>query len=188
MLQPATGAGEPPGGGNGPGTTLDPAAGGRLAAAHWSCRRRLERQLHDGAALRISALTLQLGLLGGKLPAGTDLQRDIDELQDQLHVVLQELRAVSDQIYPPLLYEAGLRAALGELAARSGPEVHVDAPDERFDAAVEGVAYFTVREVLEGLEAGGPPVRVRLRRDGQGLSVDVAGAAAGAIRVSIPCG
>jgi signal transduction histidine kinase len=156
--------------------TLEPPAAGRdrrrRVDEHWNRRRDLERQLHDGPALRIAALTLHLGLLAQKVRDGTgDLQHDIDDLQGQLHIVLQELRAIADQIYPPLLQEAGLGPALRELASSVQTPVRVDAVDGRFDPAVEGVAYFAVREVLEYATR---TVDVTVRRDGDGLALDLA--------------
>lgn len=142
---------------------------------HWNRRRDLERQLHDGPALRIAALTLHLGLLAQKVRDGTgDLQRDIEDLQGQLHIALQELRAIADQIYPPLLQEAGLGPALQELASSVQVPVRVDAVDGRFDPAVEGVAYFAVLEVLENLECTTRTVDVTVRRDDDGLALDLA--------------
>jgi len=142
---------------------------------HWSRRRDIERQLHDGPALRIAALTLHLGLLRQRLqPGAGNLQRDIDDLQGQLHMVLQELRAIADRIYPPLLHEAGLAAALWEVATRARVSVHVDVVDERFDAAVEGVAYFAALEVLDHLDADAAAVDVMVRRDGDCLVLDLA--------------
>lgn len=156
--------------------TLEPHdAGGacrRRVDEHWNRRRDLERQLHDGPALRIAALTLRLGLLAQKVREGTgDLQRDIEDLQGQLHLVVQELRAIADQIYPPLLQEAGLGPALRELASSLRVPVHVDAVDGRFDPAVEGVAYFAVLEVLEYATR---TVDVTVRRDDDGLALDLA--------------
>jgi signal transduction histidine kinase len=183
-------------------------------AEHWNRRRDLERQLHDGPALRIAALTLRLGLLAQKARDGSgDLDRDIEELQGQLHVVLGELRAIADRIYPPLLHEAGLGAAVRELAGSVGVPVRVDAVDGRFDSAAEGVAYFAVREVLEDLPATTRTVDITVRRDGDGLTLELAGVetarggavesgavrdrirwlggtahvAGGTIRVGIPC-
>ena len=98
----------------------------RREAAQWVRRRLLERQLHDGASLRISALALRLGLLRYQSPRDEDdWQNRIAELQDELHAVLQELRAVSAQIYPPLLDQAGLGPALRELVDQSGADVEI---------------------------------------------------------------
>lgn len=147
----------------------------RWEGEFWTRRRDLERQLHDGPALRLSALTLHLGLLGKKLQAGTgDLQRDIDDLQRQLHTVLQELRAIADQIYPPLLHEAGLGPALHEAAVQARVNLRVDATDDRFDPAVEGVAYYGALDVLKRIDPNAAPVEVVVRRSEDGLALDLA--------------
>ncbi|WP_051232640.1 histidine kinase [Pseudonocardia asaccharolytica] len=133
----------------------------RQGREQWLRRRRLERQLHDGAALRISALSLQLGLFRHRVPADEAvLQESIDGLQDELHAVLQELRDVAGKIYPPLLDEAGLGPALRELADRADVPVHVTTTASRFGAAAEGAAYFAVGELLAVLAPGSGPVAV----------------------------
>ncbi|MHA6795088.1 sensor histidine kinase [Pseudonocardia bannensis] len=148
----------------------------RKEREQWLRRRRLERQLHDGAALRISALVLQLGLFRHRVPAGEpDLHASIDGLQDELHAVLQELRDVAGKIYPPLLDEAGLGPALREVTERVHSRVRITAPDERFGPAAEGAAYFAVVNCLDILTADAPPVEVTVRRDGAELTVQVAG-------------
>ncbi|GAA0920665.1 sensor histidine kinase [Pseudonocardia zijingensis] len=155
-----------------------PARDARLRAEReqWQRRRRLERQLHDGAALRISALSLQLGLFRHRVPeAEPDLHASIDGLQDELHAVLQELRDVAGKIYPPLLDEAGLGPALREAADRVETPVRVVAPDDRFGPAAEGAAYFAVTECLEAATAASPGLDVVVRRDGAVLAVDVVG-------------
>ncbi|TWF79075.1 histidine kinase [Pseudonocardia hierapolitana] len=139
-------------------------------------RRSVERQLHDGAALRISALTLQLGLLRHRAAkAECDLHAHIDDFQNELHAVLQELRDVSSKIYPPLLDEAGLGPALREAADRMDVPVRVDAPDDRFGPAAEGAAYFAVVGCLEALPAGTATLDVVVRREDHTLAVDVVG-------------
>ncbi|GIM90027.1 histidine kinase [Paractinoplanes toevensis] len=144
----------------------------RRADEHWSRRRDLERQLHDGPALRIAALALRLGLLAQKARCDVGgLPHDIEELQNQLHLIQQELRAVADRIYPPLLHEAGLGPALRELA--SNASLRVDADGGRFDPAVEGVAYFAVLAVLAALQPATRTVDVVIRRDADGLALDV---------------
>jgi Histidine kinase len=122
-----------------------------VARRQWLRRRDLERQLHDGAALRISALALRLGLLRHVPCDGEQgFRRAVEDLQDELHEVLQELRDVAGRLYPPLLDEAGLGPALREVAGRSAVPVRVDAPAERFGPAVEGAAYFAVLGCLTG--------------------------------------
>jgi signal transduction histidine kinase len=176
MLEPAHGAGGVPAAGRGAAAPASAPDGEyRPEGEHWHRRRLLERQLHDGPALRLSALALQLGLLGQKLPGGErNLQGDIDELQAQLHTVLEELRAIADRIYPPLLYEAGLGPALHALAGRAAATVRVDVPDDRFDPAVEAVAYFAVLECVEALGPDASTVQLRVRREPGDLLVDVA--------------
>jgi signal transduction histidine kinase len=149
----------------------------------WNRRRELEQQLHDGPALRIAALALQLGLLADKARGGGDLQRDIEDLQAQLHLALGELRAIAEQIYPPLLYEAGLGPAIRELAGQLRIPVCVDAPPDRFDQAAEGVAYYAVREVLERVPPATRTVDITVRRAAEGLTLDVAGPGAGVERL-----
>src|SRR5437588_10651632 len=93
----------------------------RFDEAAWARHRRLERQLHDGPALRLAALSLRLGLRSARAPVDQQSLRDcISGVQDELHAVLQELREVANEIYPPLLDTAGLGAALEAVAERHG--------------------------------------------------------------------
>ena len=189
-------------------------AGRRHEGEQWNRRRVLERHLHDGPALRIAAAALGLGLLGQKLSAGdADLHHDIDDLQGQLHAVLQELRAIADQIYPPLLYEAGLGPALRELADRKPFPVRVDASDARYALALEGAAYFVVCDLLAGSRVGAETVEVRVGSDDDAVTLQIAhvhtgdiaaladqirrlggtvaidgGGSSGSITVRLPCG
>jgi signal transduction histidine kinase len=153
-----------------------PDARRRSERDQWLRRRRLERQLHDGAALRISALTLQLGLFRHRVPdAEPDLHASIESLQDELHAVLQELRDVASKIYPPLLDEAGLGPALREAAEGIETPLRIDAPADRFGPAAEGAAYFAVMACLAAIDAATVepaaneparrPVEVLVRRD-----------------------
>ena len=158
--------------------TAGPAgADGILAETErWRRQALLQRHLHDGASLRISALVPRLGVLRNRLrdddPA---LQSSIAALQDQLHAVLQELREVARDIYPPLLDEAGLAPALRELADRVPVPVCVVAPEERYGIAVEGAVYFGLADCVAELAPGDPPVTVTLRREDHELSVQVEG-------------
>lgn len=121
----------------------------RPGEATWLRRRQLERQLHDSASLRISALSLRLGLLLHRSPPDeVNLQACIREVQDELHLVLQELRAVAGQIYPSVLDGAGLGAALRELADQREVELTVSASGGRFGPTAEGAAYFAVAECV----------------------------------------
>jgi hypothetical protein len=127
------------------------AAGRRGELAEWQRRRLLERKLHDGAAMRASALVLRLGVLRELVPEGHEpLVEAIDDVQDELHLMLDELRDVAAQIYPPLLKEAGLVPALRELVAQLDPPVRVVAVPQaqtRFGAA-EPAVYFGLADGL----------------------------------------
>ena len=159
---------------------LDPPAGDdvarlrRTAQREWAARRDLERRLHDGAALRVSALTLRLGLLSHLHPdEAQDLRAAVEDLQDELHLVLQELRDIAGRLYPPLLDEAGLGPALCEAASRFAVPVRIDAPDERFGPDVEGAVYFAVLGCLP--DGTATPVEVVIRREADVLRVLVSG-------------
>lgn len=163
---------------------VEPSAAGdagrarEAARRQWQDRRALERRLHDGPALRISALALRLGLLRHLVAGGDpEFRVAVEGLQDELHLVLQELRDVAGRIYPPLLDEAGLGPALREVAARTRVPVRVDAPDERFGPAAEGAAYFALLGCLVTADRGadGRPVDVVVRRDGTVLTMLVTG-------------
>ncbi len=142
----------------------------------WLGRRQIERQLHDGAALRISALTLRLGLLQHREPPDeATAQQCIEELQDELHAVLEELRDLADLIYPPLLDEAGLGPALRAVADQHGIPVEVVATGERFGPAAEGAAYFALARCLAALPAGAGGLEVVVRGESNELVVAVSG-------------
>lgn len=159
---------------------LEPPAGDdvarlrRMAQRQWAARRDLERRLHDGAALRVSALTLRLGLLSHLHPdEAQDLRMAVEGIQDELHLVLQELRDIAGRLYPPLLDEAGLGPALREAAGRCAVPVRIDAPDERFGPDVEGAVYFAVLGCLP--DGTATPVEVVIRREADVLRVRVSG-------------
>jgi signal transduction histidine kinase len=150
----------------------------RTAQRQWAARRDLERRLHDGAALRVSALTLRLGLLRHRhLDDEREFRTAVDDLQDELHLVLQELRDIAGRLYPPLLDEAGLGPALREATARCPAPVRIDAPDERFGPDVEGALYFAVLGCLpeECAGPGAAPVEIVVRREDDDVVVLVTG-------------
>jgi signal transduction histidine kinase len=113
-------------------------------------RRRIERDLHDGAQQRLVALAIELGRAKARFADDPDAAR---ALVDQAHVqakeALTELRNLVRGVHPPVLTERGLDAALSGLAALCPVpvEVHVDVP-VRPRASVEAVAYFVVAEAL----------------------------------------
>jgi len=113
-------------------------------------RRRIERDLHDGAQQRLVALTMELGRARAKFVDDVDAARDlVDQAHAEAKAALTELRNLVRGMHPPVLTDRGLDAALSGLAALCPVpvEVQVDVP-VRPRAAVEAVAYFTIAEAL----------------------------------------
>ncbi|MET8074870.1 sensor domain-containing protein [Streptomyces sp. NPDC005303] len=115
--------------------------------------RRIERDLHDGAQARLVALAMDLGLAKEKLtedPAAA--ARMVDEAHGEVKTALQELRDLARGIHPAVLTDRGLDAALSSVASRCTVpvQVEVDLP-ARPAPAIEGIAYFTVSELLQNI-------------------------------------
>ena len=125
----------------------------RIVEAADAERRRLERDLHDGAQQRLVALSLKLGMARARLDgAGGDVAALVAEAHDESKLALAELRDLARGIHPAVLTERGLGAALQDLAGRSTVPVTVEAaPGERLPAAVEATAYFVVAECLANI-------------------------------------
>ncbi|MFE6163210.1 sensor histidine kinase [Streptomyces sp. NPDC056486] len=115
--------------------------------------RRIERDLHDGAQARLVALAMDLGLAKEKLTEDPEAAaRMVDEAHGEVKVALQELRDLARGIHPAVLTDRGLDAALSSLAARCTVPVQVDVDlPARPAAAIEGIAYFTVSELLQNI-------------------------------------
>ncbi|TGA91400.1 sensor histidine kinase [Streptomyces sp. MZ04] len=115
--------------------------------------RRIERDLHDGAQARLVALAMDLGLAKEKLAEDPEAAaRMVDEAHGEVKVALQELRDLARGIHPAVLTDRGLDAALSALAARCTVPVQVDVDlPARPAAAIEGIAYFTVSELLQNI-------------------------------------
>jgi signal transduction histidine kinase len=112
-------------------------------------RRRLERNLHDGAQQRLVALALTLRMAQAKLPEGDPARELLDSASSELAEALEDLRELARGIHPAVLSERGLGAALESLAARSRLPVQVArVPHERLPEPVEIAAYYVVAEAL----------------------------------------
>ncbi|MFJ5289638.1 sensor histidine kinase [Streptomyces sp. NPDC088348] len=115
--------------------------------------RRIERDLHDGAQARLVALAMGLGLAKEKLLEDPDAAAVmVGEAHGEVKLALQELRDLARGIHPAVLTDRGLDAALSSIATRcTAPvKVHVDLA-ERPAEAIEGIAYFTVSELLQNV-------------------------------------
>jgi signal transduction histidine kinase len=143
----------------------------RIVEAGYAERRRVERDLHDGAQQRLVALALQLQLVRSKLQSDpAKATQLLDEATHELSGATEELRELARGIHPPVLTDRGLVAALEALAKRAPLPVTVEANEtERAPDAVEAAAYFVVSEALTNVarhaEARQAVVRVA-RRDG----------------------
>ncbi|MEV6317218.1 sensor domain-containing protein [Streptomyces sp. NPDC051776] len=115
--------------------------------------RRIERDLHDGAQARLVAIAMDLGLAKEKLLDDPDTAaRMVDEAHGEVKLALQELRDLARGIHPAILTDRGLGPALSALAARCTVPVTVTVElPTRPAPAIEGIAYFTVSELLQNI-------------------------------------
>jgi signal transduction histidine kinase len=121
----------------------------RLVEAGDDERRRLERDLHDGAQSRLVALALKLQLARRKVADGSEAAVLLEESSAELQASLDELRELARGLHPVVLTDRGLAAAVRILASRAPVPVEIGAlPAERLPPAVEIAAYFVVAEAL----------------------------------------
>ena len=122
-----------------------------VVTAEAAALRRLERDIHDGPQQRLVRLALELGRAQRHFDSRPEAAREaLADALAQTQEALEELRALSRGIAPPILTDRGLREALTALAGRSTVPVELDAgpPGGRLDAAVETAAYFVIAEAL----------------------------------------
>lgn len=163
----------------------------RLVAAQDDERRRLERDLHDGVQQRLLALSIQLGQLAAKAPSGESAA--LSALQAQAETITHELRSLTRGMYPPVLTDLGLEAALTShvLDTAAPVRLHVDLPD-RYPAAIETAVYFMCLEAMTNairhsdarliditMKEQDNQVVLQVRDDGRGFDLDAAYAARG---------
>jgi signal transduction histidine kinase len=121
----------------------------RIVAAGDEARRRLERDLHDGAQQRLVSLGLQMRMIEGSIPDRPDLEQQISDVVQGLTGVSEELQELSRGIHPAILSRGGLGPALKTLARRSAVpvELHLTV-DRRLPESAEVAAYYVVAEAL----------------------------------------
>ncbi len=119
-------------------------------AADMTERKRIERDLHDGAQQRLVAMTMELGRARAKLDDDPDSARELlDSAHGHAKAAMQELRDLARGISPPLLSDRGLDAALSALAARSPIPVDLTIElERRLPESVESTAYFVIAEAM----------------------------------------
>ncbi len=144
----------------------------RIVQAGYDQRRRLERDLHDGAQQRLMALGINLRLARDRIARDPEEAAELVEASlQELNEATGELRELARGIHPAVLTDRGLEAALKGLAGRSPVPVEVlETPDDRLPSSVESAVYFVVAEALTNVaryaQARTATVSV-VRRDGQ---------------------
>jgi signal transduction histidine kinase len=149
----------------------------RIVQAGDAARRKLERDLHDGAQQRLVGLALDLRLAREKLEEDPGAAAAmLDEASAELARATEELRELARGIHPAVLSDRGLAAAVESLAKRAPLPVQIDASlDERLPEAVEAAAYFVVAEALTNVvrHSGADRAEVGIHRDNGRLRVEV---------------
>jgi signal transduction histidine kinase len=150
----------------------------RIVEAGTHERRRLERNLHDGAQQRLVALSLTLRLAQGKVHKDPERANElIDAAQQELTLALGELRELARGIHPAVLSDRGLGAALEALAGRAPITVDLaELPGDRLPEPIEAAAYFVVAEALTNVAkyAHASQATVRIARRNGHAVVEVA--------------
>jgi signal transduction histidine kinase len=149
----------------------------RIVRAGDEERRRLERDLHDGAQQRLVGLALNLKLARASLDKDPDGVRELlDDAIDELTEATTELRELARGIHPAVLTDRGLEAAVTALAARTSVPVELLAlPEERLAPPVESTAYFVVAESLTNVVrySEASHAEVEIRRDNGRVVIEV---------------
>ena len=155
----------------------------RLVEAQDAERRKIERNLHDGAQQQLVALTIQLGLLEESAGDPAAVRQLAPAVRDGLRAALEDLRDLARGIYPPLLADQGLIAALQAQARKAALPVEIDADGVgRFPQDTEAAVYFCTLEALQnitkyagasratvGLTCSGGSLRFTVTDDGTGF-------------------
>ena len=121
----------------------------RIVTAADEARRRIERDLHDGAQQRLVTLSLRIRSVEASLPSDSDLKCEIREVADELVAASEELRQLSRGIHPVVLSNAGLRPALRGLCRRAAMPVELSiSVERRLPESIEVAVYYVVAEAL----------------------------------------
>ena len=148
----------------------------RIVESGFAARRRLERDLHDGAQQRLVSLALSLRMFRGRVERDPDALRELDRARGELDHALAELRELARGIHPSVLTDRGLNAALDGLAQRAPLPVEFQGtPADRLPDRVESAAYFVVAEALTNVAkyAQATHASVNVRREDGEILVEV---------------
>ena len=151
---------------------------GRIASAADDERRRIERNLHDGAQSRLLALALALSAAQRRLDdeADPEVEQLLAASVEELQSTVEELRTLARGLHPTVLTEYGLAAALEALTHRSPVRVELDIYSGRLPAQVEATAYFVAAEALNNVvkHSSAGRASISAQRDGASLVVEIA--------------
>jgi signal transduction histidine kinase len=161
----------------------------RIIEATDAERRRIERDLHDGAQQRMVSLAVTLGLIEAKLSPDSELAPLVAQARADASAAVQELRELARGIHPAVLSDHGLGPALEALASRAPVPVEVSGvPERQLPPAVEAAVYFVTAETLTNvakyaeactasivLEVDGDRLRLEISDDGVGGASDASG-------------
>jgi PAS domain S-box-containing protein len=144
----------------------------RIVAAADDARKRLERNLHDGAQQRLLSLLISVRAARARDQDPAEID---DWMIEELAAAVEELRELARGIHPDLLSRSGLAAALAVVAERAPLPVELDVPEERFEESVEATSYYVVAEALGNTARHAQATRalVRVRPEGEQLVVEV---------------
>jgi signal transduction histidine kinase len=156
----------------------------RIVRAGDEQRRRLERNLHDGAQQRLVSAMLLLRVVQARLEAAADpdaARALLGDAMRELEAGLDELRELARGLHPGALTEHGLRGALGFLRDRLPLPVELEVPEGRMDGHLEATAYFIVSEALTNVakHAGASRARVVVAREEEALRLEISDDGAG---------
>jgi signal transduction histidine kinase len=148
----------------------------RIVEAGDAERRRLERDLHDGAQQRLLAIRLALQLARGRLGDEGEVEEFLAEADTEVVGALEELRTLARGIHPPILTDEGLGPALAALARRAPVPVELDVTQERLPERVEATAYFVASEALANVakHAHASQATIAVSRMNGRVSIEVA--------------
>jgi signal transduction histidine kinase len=148
---------------------------GRIAAAGETERRKIERDLHDGAQQRLMAIQIRLALLGERID-DSEIAAELGEIAEDATAAVDDLRRLAHGIYPPVLRERGLGDGLRSFAMTAPVEVEVvDTGIGRCAPAVEATLYFCSLEAIQNvMKHAGPRTRVTVTLERRGNDVQFA--------------
>ena len=150
----------------------------RILEAGDTERRRIERDLHDGAQQRLLGIRLALQLARGRLGReATEVQSLLAEADEEMRAALDELRTLARGIHPAVLTDLGLEAALTSLARRAPVPVDIrNVPSARLPAPIEAAVYFLTAEALANVAkyAHASQVTIEISSVGEQLRVEIA--------------